>query len=170
MRGNKYKKKYSGDIETMKNPVRKAVPAFQGSFTVEASLLLPMIIFLIFNLLFLSFFLYDQCTILQGCYCTALCTERAIGTEEEKNAVALEKYKWSVRKKAVAANISEDINVQNGSVTVETMFSMKAPGRYFFQSIWNGRQKQTADQWEPVTFIRKCRKAETIGNIIQTGK
>ena len=49
MRGNKYKKKYSGDIETMKNPVRKAVPAFQGSFTVEASLLLPMIIFLIIN-------------------------------------------------------------------------------------------------------------------------
>ena len=75
----------------------------RGSFTIEASLLLPVIIFLIWNILYLSFFLYDQSTVLQGCYCTALRTERMIGTAEEKKIAAEEKYKQAIKQKTAAA-------------------------------------------------------------------
>lgn len=149
---------------------KKSRIMFQGTFTIEVSLLMPLLIFLIWNLLYLAFFLYDQSTILQGCYCTALRTERMTGTEEEKSIAAMEKYQWSVRKKAVAAVLKENIKMEQGAVTVETEFSMKAPGGSYFQSIWKGKQTLKADAWEPVAFIRTCRKAENIGNIIQTGK
>ncbi len=141
----------------------------RGSFTIEASLLLPVIIFLIWNILYLSFFLYDQSTVLQGCYCTALRTERMIGTAEEKKIAAEEKYKQVVKQKTAATVLEYKMERSEDEVWVETEFTLQAPGENLFQSVWKGRQKQRADTWEPVAFIRKCRKAENIWNVIQSG-
>ena len=46
--------------------------------------------FLIWNIIYLSFFLYNQSVGLQGSYCTALRTERLCGTNEEKYDAAKE--------------------------------------------------------------------------------
>lgn len=143
--------------------------SLRGSFTVEASYLLPLIVFLIWNVLYLSFFLYDQSTILQGSYCTALRTERLHGTEEEKRAAAEEKYQDCVRSRIVYGELQEEKTITTGAVTIGTKLTMHAPAGGFLQSSWYGEQLQTAEKWEPVAFIRNCRKAENIWNILQAG-
>lgn len=141
---------------------------FRGSFTIEAACLLPVIVFLIWNLLYLSFFLYNQSMGLQGSYCTALRTERLCATDEERYREAEEKYKQAVIRRTAAASVEEEIEINRKYVQVKTVLHMRAPGN-MFQSLWEGYQKQSAAVWEPKAFIRKCRKAEKIGDLIQTG-
>lgn len=148
------------------NSIRKNRKAFQGSATIEAALLLPFLIFLIWHILYLAFFLYDQSTILQGSYCTALRTERHYGTEEEKESIAEKKYEQAVRKKLVEAVASYTINLTD-TVTVETEVDMRTPANGFFQGSWHGGQKQSADKWEPVEFIRNCRRASDIAELLK---
>lgn len=138
----------------------------RGSFTIEASLILPVIIFLICNILYLSFFLYDQCTVLQGSYCTALRTERMTGGAAEKKMEAEEKYEQAVKEKVAAAVLEYEIEISEEGVCVETEFTVRAPGESLFYSVWKERQEQKADTWEPASFIRSCRKAENIWNLI----
>lgn len=142
----------------------------RGSFTIEASLILPVIIFLICNVLYLSFFLYDQCTVLQGSYCTALRTERMISGEEEKKMDAEEKYRQAVKEKAAAAVLEYEVAISEEGVCVETEFTVQAPGESLFYSVWKGKQEQKADTWEPAAFIRNCRKAENIWNLIHDNR
>lgn len=148
------------------NRIKNSRKAFQGSTTIEAALLLPFLIFLIWNLLYLAFFLYDQSTSLQGSYCTALRTERHYGTEAEKESLAEKKYELAVRKKLVEAGASHQIDLAD-NVTVETELDMRAPATGFFQSSWHGVQKQCAEKWEPVAFIRGCRRVEDIAGLLK---
>ncbi|WWR15827.1 hypothetical protein V1224_15355 [Lachnospiraceae bacterium JLR.KK008] len=139
----------------------------KAGYTIEAAYLLPLIVFLIWNLLYLSFFLYDQSVMLQGSYCTALRTERLAGTVEEKRELAEKKYEHSVEKKIVCGSAKNEKNVTWGTVTVSTELNMYAPAGQFFQSIWKGKQKQSAQKWQPVTFIRNCRKTKGIWDWLQ---
>lgn len=142
--------------------------AFRGSLTIEMSLLLPLLVFLIWNILYLAFFLYDQSTVLQGNYCTALRTERVYGSEEEKWTVAEEKYHLAVRKKVVCGTIEKEIAIaEKGGVSVKTELKMRAPAAGFYDSVWQGVQMQEAEKWQPVTFIRNCRKAEDVLDFLQ---
>ncbi len=146
---------------------KKLKRVFKAGFTIEASYLLPFIMFLIWNILYLSFFLYDQSTVMQGSYCTALRTERMTGNQREKAAAAEEKYDVAVRKKIVCAEIAEEKEITEGSVIIVTKLNMYSPGGYFFQSLWHGEQKQTVEKWQPVTFIRNCRKVENITDFLR---
>ena len=85
--------------------------SFKGSFTLEAACLMPVIVFLIWNIIYLSFFLYNQSVGLQGSYCTALRTERLCGTNEEKYDAAKEKYEQAVIKKTAAASVRQEIEI-----------------------------------------------------------
>ena len=64
----------------------------KASVTVEASLILPFVIFLIWNILYVSFFVYDQALLTQGSYTTALKAERYVGDLQERSDVAELKY------------------------------------------------------------------------------
>lgn len=141
----------------------------KAGYTVEAAYLLPLIVFLIWNILYLSFFLYDQSAILQGSYCTALRTERFIGTIEEKTEMAEQKYDHSVKEKVVCGSIYDEKDVTQGAITVNTKLNMYAPAGHFFQSLWRGEQRQRAEKWQPVTFIRNCRKTEDILDLLRAG-
>lgn len=141
------------------NERRKRI-AFRGSFTIEASFLMPLLVFLIWNVMYAAFFVYDQSTALQGNYCTALRTERMAGTLKEKTRAAEEKYDLSVRKKIAAADLRSSIEVTEREISVETGFTVRGPGGQFLHSLWEGRQKQSIKLWEPVKFIRNCRKVK----------
>lgn len=138
----------------------------KGSMTIEASLLMPLIVFLIWNVLYMSFFAYNQSCALQGNYCTALRTERHC-KKEEKNELAEKKYELSVKERLVCADSAKEIEITNKNVAVTTSVTMHAPGAGFFHSTWQGKQRQQADVWQPVTFIRLCRSAENILDVIQ---
>lgn len=153
------------DME-MKQQMIKNSRSFKGSATVEAALLMPFLIFLIWNILYLAFFLYDQSTSLQGSYCTALRAERHYGTEEEKESLAEKKYELAVRKKLVEATVSHTIELAD-AVTVETKTDMRVPTVGFFMNRWHGAQKQRAEKWQPVAFIRNCRRAGDIAELLK---
>lgn len=147
------------EVEKKINSV-KAAGCFQASMTVEASFLLPLIFFLILNILYLSFFIYDQCILMQGCYVTALRMERLECGEGEKQRIADEKFSRSTVKRLASANVEKQIEITDTQVKVSAAVSMRAPGISFFQSFWQGRQEQTADSWYPKRFIRRCRSAK----------
>ncbi len=134
--------------------------SLRGSVTVEASLLMPFLVWLIWNILYLAFFVYNQSTILQGNYCTALRTERYCASAEERRVLSEEKYKVSVLEKLVCAGSTKEIEITEKEIIVTTELTMHAPGGRFYDSIWSGQQRQKADVWKPVAFIRLCRSAE----------
>lgn len=146
------------EVEKKINSV-KAAGSFQASMTVESSFLLPLIFFLILNILYLSFFIYDQCILMQGCYVTALRLER-LECEEEKQRIADEKFDRSTAKRLACANAERQIEMTDTQVKVSAAASVRAPGISFFQSFWKGRQEQTVDSWYPKRFIRRCRSAK----------
>lgn len=135
----------------------------KGSYTVEASFLLPMFFFLILYLLYMSFFLYNQCVIVQGSYRTALSIQRLPGKEEERLLYGEEKYKEVVTKRlAGISSLDKKIIFQGQDVEVITKGNMQVPVKFLFLGSWNLVQKQSAEKMEPVSFIRNCRKAERI--------
>ena len=142
---------------------------FRGSVTVEASCLMPLIIFLIWNILFLSFFVYDQTVMMQGSYCTALRTQRLINEEAEKLEEGEKKFEDAVEERVVCGRLEHQISVEKEAVSVKTTLKMNAPAGLCFQSVWQGCQEQRVDKWEPVNFIRACRKAENILEFLKTG-
>lgn len=146
------------EVEKKINSVKTA-GCFQASMTVESSFLLPLIFFLILNILYLSFFIYDQCILMQGCYVTALRLER-LECEEEKQRIADEKFDRSTAKRLACANAERQIEMTDTQVKVSAAASVRAPGISFFQSFWKGRQEQTVDGWYPKRFIRRCRSAK----------
>lgn len=139
---------------------KKKTMYLEGSMTIETALLMPFILFLIWNLLFLSFFLYDQCVGLQGCYTTALRTERWLGSDSEKEAEAFAKYKDVITDIMACARETGDLNVTDKDVVVGTTINMDAPGSPLYDSSWEGSHKMKADEWKPVKYIRNIRKAE----------
>lgn len=146
------------EVEKKINSV-KAAGCFRASMTVESSFLLPLIFFLILNILYLSFFIYDQCILMQGCYVTALRLER-LECEEEKQRIADEKFDRSTAKRLACANTERQIEMTDMQVKVSAAASVRAPGISFFQSFWKGRQEQTVDGWYPKRFIRRCRSTK----------
>lgn len=141
---------------------RKRCRGFEGSYTIELSLLIPFILFLIWNLLFLSFFLYDQSTALQGSYTTALRTERLLGAVGDKQSEAEKKYELVVSGKMACGEATPDIEATEKDVRVGTKVSMNAPGVPFYDSLWSGEHIMKADEWKPVKYIRMIRKGEKL--------
>lgn len=141
-----------------------------GSITVEASFLLPLIVYLIWNCIFLSFFVYDQCIVMQGSYCSALRAERLMADDPEKRAVLEEKYRQTVENRKVMCSISTEKELSDQRILMNTGISMKAPGGRFFFSTWGSNQHQVVEKFEPVVFIRMCRKAENIIDFWNAGK
>lgn len=148
---------------------RKKGRCFRGSVTVETSCLMPLIIFLIWNVLFLSFFVYDQTVTVQGSYCTALRIQRLTNKEMEKLEEGEKKFEEAVAERVVCGRLEHQISVEKEAVSVKTTLKMNAPAGLCFQSVWQGCQEQRAEKWEPVNFIRACRKAENILEFLKKG-
>lgn len=140
-----------------------------GIMTIEISLLIPFILFLIWNLLFLSFFLYNQSTAFQGCYATALRTERWLGTVSDKEAEASKKYEEAVASKLACGEDTVNLRVTDKDVVIGADLSMNAPGSPLYDSLWKGRVEGKADEWAPVRYIRNIRKGLALVNTVKEG-
>lgn len=142
----------------------------EGSITMEASFLLPLIVYLIWNCVFLCFFVYDQCIVMQGSYCSALRAERLIADNSEKRAMLEEKYRQTVENRKVMCNIRSQKELSDQRILIDAEINMKAPGGGFFFSNWKSGQHQAVEKFEPVTFIRMCRKAEDVADFWNSKK
>ncbi|MCR4705283.1 MAG: pilus assembly protein [Lachnospiraceae bacterium] len=134
----------------------------KASVTIEASLILPFAIFLIWNILYVSFFVYDQALLTQGSYTTALKAERHIGDLNEKSGIAEMKYENDVKDRIVIGSVTMKQTVTDEETEVETQLSLTGPGSAFYNSNWGAEQKKRVDGYRPVNFIRNCRQLEKI--------
>ncbi len=134
----------------------------KASVTVEASLILPFVIFLIWNILYVAFFVYDQALLTQGSYATALKAERYVGDLQERSDVAEMKYENDVRDRIVIGSVTMKQTITDEEAEVETQLSLTGPGAAFYNSSWGAGQKKRVDDYQPVNFIRNCRQLEKI--------
>lgn len=141
---------------------------FSGSYTIEASFLLPILLFLLIYVLYLAFFLYDQCIILQGSYQTALSTERMVGEEEEKIEAGEEKYGRIVTRRLIhLPEMEKELRIQEGDVWVTSRGIFQVPAAFLFDGSWKFAQNQKAVNMEPVHFIRVCNRVKKAADVLQ---
>lgn len=134
----------------------------KASVTIETSLILPFVIFLIWNTLYFSFFVYDQALLTQGSYTTALKAERYVGDLGERSDAAEMKYENDVKDRIVIGSVTMKQTVTDEETEVETQLSLTGPGSAFYNSRWDAGQKKRVDAYRPVNFIRNCRQLEKI--------
>ncbi|MDD3368622.1 MAG: hypothetical protein PHP50_06985 [Lachnospiraceae bacterium] len=136
-----------------------------GYFTIEATLLMPVIIMVILFLYYVSFYLYDCCLLSQDAYLVVLEGGRNMYDDTETatqkaqsmiNQQYFDKYmSWKANKNELYVDDKNITVIQSGQVRVP-MFSKhfwKFERQNFFIKV-----KREGKRRDPVTFIRNCRK------------
>ncbi|MBR6329926.1 MAG: pilus assembly protein [Lachnospiraceae bacterium] len=141
----------------------------KGSYTVEASFLMPMILTVIVVIIYLSFFLHDRAVLSSAAYTAALRGSQLINGEDvyarvEKNAAALRENRMLGTK-----NIQTDIQIGSSQITVSYSGELRIPaGTLLCRYLTGGKDHLSvevsakADRLDPVGFVRKCRIVEAL--------
>lgn len=129
----------------------------EAYFTVEASMIMPLVIVLIGMFFYLTFFLYNRCAISQDAYILAFRGSLYCGKEEGevKQEVMADGFEKLKKKYINASYISCETDVNKRTVTVETKGCLAATG-------WDFGAKWQAQRICPVDCIRKVRLAQKI--------
>ncbi|MEG1846853.1 MAG: TadE/TadG family type IV pilus assembly protein [Lachnospiraceae bacterium] len=139
----------------------------KGSLTVEASIILPLVIIIIALLLYLSFFLYNRCVIAQMSYIAAL---RGSLSEEKDDRITEQNIRQEgtvlLNKRLLAQNsIRFDNTMASKEVTVSIVSHMRVPFTSLANEVgvrgtWRMEAGKTVKRIDPIDFIRGCRILE----------
>lgn len=155
---------------------RKRRCFLQGSYTIEASLLFPLFIFIIVLIVYLSFFLYDRVLFYNCAYLSAF---RASSNNVEDNENAYEVAKNTTNdllenRMLAIQTFGDRVSVGNGKTVVEYQGDMPIP--FQFINILFSQHKMfvvsgigSAKKIDPVSFIRSCRKIEAAAITVREG-
>ena len=145
---------------------KKRKIVLRGYMSIEASFIMPWVIFLFVFLMYTSFYLYDKCVLFQDSY--TVCMRGSIQKEDGKvlqyvNEHMAEQFGnkyFGVGKVEGKAERSGD------EVRVIGTCSVKIPFDNFLtfsnESGWNIQTEAKAQIINPTKIIRKCRMAENI--------
>ncbi|MDD2972334.1 MAG: TadE/TadG family type IV pilus assembly protein [Lachnospiraceae bacterium] len=156
-----------------KNRRRNRKSDQKGSFTVEASIIMPVIIIITVMLLYLGFFLYDRCIMDQKTYVAAF---RGSIYDEELRDNTLDRKRYTEEElshlydkkiltgKGVTMDMQCDskmVKVISGTkVTIPFATLLRNQG---YENGWNIQVEKKAAILDEVDFIRSCRKLEKLG-------
>lgn len=137
-------------------------------FTVEASLLTPLIFLLIIWVLYMGMFQYDRCLLIQDAYILAMTESRNYYLSNEqiyqniKNAEA----EWDWNKYAAFQKNSFQAEAGKGRVRVSVESSVRMPFRFPFlrNETWNIHITKQSKIVNPVFIIRNYKKFEDTAN------
>lgn len=131
--------------------------------TLEASLVMPIILGSIIFTIYLGFYLYNVCTIEQAAYIAALrgsqVTKGSLG--EIKNYVEKEMEKLLGNRVLLKEQLEQKIDVSSHKVKVRIMLNMHMPFFHWVSSkvdFWTIEVKEEANRIYPVDIIRNVRK------------
>lgn len=140
----------------------KKINAEGGYMTVEATLILPMVLYVCISIVYIGFFQYDRCVMKQDAYRAALAGSSIYreNGQEVYNASFVMLENIGVQK-YIATDCSQKITVQ-GRVNVSMKGVVKVP----FQGIksltgvsgWEIKERAQSKCLNPVIFIRMCRQ------------
>lgn len=135
-----------------------------GYLTVEASLIMPIVLYVCIAIIYLGFFQYDRCLMRQDAYRAALKGSSAFRDDNQRVFnTAYEKMEELASEKYMATSCDYKITVQDKvSVLVEGSVHMPFRGIAGFvkASEWTIREKAESKCINPVIFIRTCRQIE----------
>lgn len=145
----------------------KTVGWFQASSTVEASLLMPVILTVLFVLIYLSFFLYMRAGSVRIGYLAAL---RASQMEQESKKVreilAKKEFENLKEENYFGSGMCQgEICVKGDFVTVCVKTTQSLPNQIFvggkmYENAFEDESIFTAKTNHPADFIRTCRKIQ----------
>lgn len=138
----------------------------KGYMTVEASLIMPCVIFLFVFLIYTGFYLYDKCVLFQDVYVLSM---RGSVQKEEGGCLKYinEHMEKQFGSKYFGVGRVEGKAEQSGQdVRVSGSCSVKAPFNNFLTFSgadgWTIRTEAKARVINPTRIIRKCRVAENL--------
>lgn len=136
--------------------MRKQTWDNRGSFTIEAAVIITFLVITINALLFLSFFLYNRCSVERAAAMGALRGSQAVWVDNSCRYQAADKGVNTILTNNLLGSdtIEKQIKVNGEKVTV--FLNMD-----FFQ--WNFQTKAEKKCLNPVLYIRNCRKIEGLG-------
>lgn len=135
-----------------------------GYMTVEATLIMPLVLYICVFIIYAGFYQYDRCLMKQDAYRAAL---RGSSTYRNSNQevynAAFETLERIGKEKYAAASYTCDISV-NRTVAVQMEGSVQMPFRAMSglvgASRWEIKEKAESKCINPVFFIRTCRQLE----------
>lgn len=133
-------------------------------FTVEATLIMPMIFLFLFLVIYLGFFQYNRCLLDQDAYILAMTESRKYyqsnGQMYQNIANTKEKWEWkkyiSFKKEAV------DVEVGTGKITITAKGQVITPIRFFFleNGQWDICIRRQSQIQNPVFIMRNYKKLD----------
>jgi len=137
---------------------------YEAYFTVEAALVMPIVIICILLVIYLWFFQYDRCLMEID---TNAAVMRALSAKTEDNRERAELIKRYLNEiyydKYIAWNYDNvNIKVGKGSIYVERAGNVKFPfttfGFWDGDNIWSSKSKVNVDIMDPAFIVRSIRK------------
>ena len=123
-----------------------------GYFTVEASMVMPVVIILSGMIFYLTFYLYNRCIVSQDAYIMAFNGSLCCGKEDEEIRQKMKKESSARpgQKYISTAHVGWNAQVDRKTVTVETEGIMAVVG-------WNFGAKWKVQRMCPTDCVRKVR-------------
>lgn len=146
------------EIEEKDAKQRKLAEWRKGSFTVEASLLLPLLLFVIFAFFCLSLYLHDR-SVLASCAAelAGKGAARKYETEEHLESWLTGQAGGLAGEKLLLLRLTEvSADVTDSAVTVSYT------GRTSLLGGLEAREEETAKRLNPVNFIRNIRRLQNL--------
>lgn len=148
---------------------------YNGYFTVEAALMIPLILILYLFIIYMAFFQYDRCLLTQEMYVLALRGSREIygNYQTVYHKVRKEQEDQYIEKYVAMEFQQSDISVSKQKVTVQQKGGLKNPfwnteGK--FPEIWEVSAKRSSRRIRPAVVIRECRRAERAAEALKEKK
>lgn len=131
--------------------------------TIEASLILPVIVGGIIFVLYLGIFLYNSCTIKQTAYIAALRGSQIKNMSQKEIETYVEKQIDELLFQQILArdDMKKEINISMGKVTVKMGTDVKMPFAKLLSAkidFWEIKGEGYANRVDPIEIIRGVRK------------
>lgn len=136
-----------------------------GYFTVEASMLMPLVLSLIALIFYLTFYLYDRCVISQDVYILAFRGALQCG----KGGADIEQYIQSESASKYGSKYIGVDNLESNVWTGDNSVAVEATG-IMATTHWKFTARKEVERICPVEFIRKMRLAQRIGEKLEMNK
>lgn len=139
----------------------------KGSYTIEASLLMPLILGTIVIILYMSFFLHDRAVITEGTIILAnhYTNEKKLSNSQIRNNIKEESNQVIKQKTIVTRDIKIKIDVADKNISVTCNGNFYFPSMYIVSTIWGHKNysisaTKSIKRDDPVQVIRTCRIVE----------
>lgn len=138
--------------------------AVGGYLTLEATCLMPIILFCLLFILYMGFWEYDKCFTEQDIFIAMLrgSNEKELSNEELNHELAVNAF--AENKYLNLWNVQEKISVSKDSISFEWDGSVKTilDGSQMFMKIstFALHGAYEVERYDPMEFIRNCRKVE----------